>query len=320
MSDIKKFVGKFVRSPIKTTIVAYLIWKILKPHTEGLTFPEGIKVLKSEKDKELIFDDETKMYAVIKGNDFDYFSTQNEAEKYFNEGVKMKKLERLHESIFSEAVKPENLSPGKYYLLSDYRVGWDTAIKLISKRKTPGGWLIKFQRWENSRLVNDELEISDAGAEIKKQINESEFKRAGAMAERAFKESDDFDLDKLGSPARVTRSKSLRDEWNKSNPWLKAVSDVIWWYGVAGDWMWVPAEVVKKARSEKLNKLERLHESVMAEDIGKYKFVRNARTGDKCDYCGKQADEVWSKGYDTKAVCHDHKGNLRNEESVMKEV
>lgn len=96
-SLIKQFVGKLLKNPIKVGIIAYLVWKVLKPHVANKeSFAEGIKILKRKGDKELIYDTDMKIWAIVQGNNAIYFSKKEDAEKIFGEGVKMKASEKLN--------------------------------------------------------------------------------------------------------------------------------------------------------------------------------------------------------------------------------
>jgi hypothetical protein len=91
--EIKQFVGKFVKNPIKTGVVTYLVWKILKSNSESIQL-EGIQIVKQAKGKELIKDLDTDMYAVVRGNDVNFHKSINDAQKDFNENMTRK--ERLN--------------------------------------------------------------------------------------------------------------------------------------------------------------------------------------------------------------------------------
>ncbi len=52
--EVKKFVKKFVKNPIKAGVVAYLIWDILKKHSESVEpnpIDESLKKLKERYNK-----------------------------------------------------------------------------------------------------------------------------------------------------------------------------------------------------------------------------------------------------------------------------
>jgi hypothetical protein len=67
LSEIRNFVKKFVKSPITSMAVAYLIYRILRKNSEESCMLESIKVISKDNDCEIIFDTTTNSYAVIDG-------------------------------------------------------------------------------------------------------------------------------------------------------------------------------------------------------------------------------------------------------------
>jgi len=113
-SEVKNLVGKFVKNPVKSIIVLYLIKKILKPYVgnnESIDdSDEDIQVLQKQGDDELVYDKENNIYGVIKGVNISFYKNKDLALQDFNEkleDIKMNKLERLYESIVknSESLK-----------------------------------------------------------------------------------------------------------------------------------------------------------------------------------------------------------------------
>ena len=85
IAEIRKFVGKFVKSPVKTAVVVYLIYKILKKNTKAEGLYESV-IVSTDGDKELIFDTKLKVWVVLKKNKIVYSGTnKGEAERKFKE-------------------------------------------------------------------------------------------------------------------------------------------------------------------------------------------------------------------------------------------
>lgn len=103
LSTVRSFLKPIVNNPIKAGILAYLVVKLIKRHTNIESFSEDIKVINKQGPFEIIFDTETKTYAVIDGrgvhNDFIPVKDINEAKK------KIKELSSSKNSYQSEKVK-----------------------------------------------------------------------------------------------------------------------------------------------------------------------------------------------------------------------
>lgn len=100
LSIIKNFVSKFIDNPIKTGIVAFLIWRILKPSSSESC--EGFQVIKKQDDKELIYDTEDNLYYLVKnGKDIKSFRDKTKALKALNENY-----DGRIESLYKEVVTP----------------------------------------------------------------------------------------------------------------------------------------------------------------------------------------------------------------------
>ena len=113
LGDIRKFLQPIVRNPIKTGIVAYLVFKLLqKSKVQEVAMLENIKVIQSEGEFELIFDDVTKAYGVVDGREVHTsakpFRTLRDAQRHMKklvgkEQITQKKyrstLDELHEGF-----------------------------------------------------------------------------------------------------------------------------------------------------------------------------------------------------------------------------
>ena len=69
LAEIRNFVGKFLKNPIKSMAVAYLMYRILAKNVKENYMEENIRVLQREGKFEIIFDTTTNSYAVIDGRD-----------------------------------------------------------------------------------------------------------------------------------------------------------------------------------------------------------------------------------------------------------
>lgn len=104
--SIKNFISKFIRSPIRTGVVAFLLWRILKDEVKEETlFCEDIKVIARKGGKELIFDTKRKIFAVFDGRKIKYYSSEPLARRNF-EGVSRgrgfnEKLDKLYTIMHS---------------------------------------------------------------------------------------------------------------------------------------------------------------------------------------------------------------------------
>jgi len=110
LGEIKKFLGKFIHNPIKSIVVAYLIYKILKSNNikEALVMQEDFTTWEDDATKQvLLHDDATGSWIVLLGSKILHAGTdEQEARKVFQGDNKMenKKLTRLHEKVCKEAV------------------------------------------------------------------------------------------------------------------------------------------------------------------------------------------------------------------------
>ena len=103
-SQIKSFVGTVIKNPIKSVAIAYLIYRLLKKHTQEESLEESLRVLKKGNKHDLIFDTVTKSYLVIAhdGSFSKGYSDESSARKAFPESVKMNKL---YEKVINNAVR-----------------------------------------------------------------------------------------------------------------------------------------------------------------------------------------------------------------------
>lgn len=97
--NIKSFVGKIINNPLKTGIVAYLIYKILSKETKQESFSEKLEVIKKRGDLELVHDEEADYYAVINKSDVSYFDNLSQAKKSFDKALHDSGSESLEEGL-----------------------------------------------------------------------------------------------------------------------------------------------------------------------------------------------------------------------------
>jgi preprotein translocase subunit YajC len=120
--EIRKFLSKILKNPVKAGIFAYIFYKIIeKEFKEGIDLSEDIQVISVKGDKELIYDTNTKKWSVIKGNKILFIGDENKAKKLMGEN--MNKLESIHEKICKEAFKK-----GDKVKTSDGMSGYVTAV------------------------------------------------------------------------------------------------------------------------------------------------------------------------------------------------
>ena len=141
-AQIKVFVKKFVKNPLKAGIVAYLVFSILKKEfKEGfdMEISEAIKVLKQSGDRKLVQDLETNEYGVIDGVKTYFFNDEGNASRAYNlvisvkEGALSEKLDKYtadsfwdrqtlttKEIILKNAKLPTTLAPKKWNDLDDH--------------------------------------------------------------------------------------------------------------------------------------------------------------------------------------------------------
>jgi protoheme ferro-lyase len=71
LEDIKSFLKKFIKNPIVIAAVAYIIYNILRKYvkSESISSMDSIKVIEKVGNKEVIYDIDSKMHALIEGTD-----------------------------------------------------------------------------------------------------------------------------------------------------------------------------------------------------------------------------------------------------------
>lgn len=69
--DLKVFLKKFIKNPIVIAAVAYIIYNILKKYikTECVEINNSVKVVEKCGTKEVLYDNDSKMHALIDGTD-----------------------------------------------------------------------------------------------------------------------------------------------------------------------------------------------------------------------------------------------------------
>ena len=164
--EIRKFVKRFVKSPVMSMAVAYLIYKILsKKMKEGVNMEENIRVLHKDNGFEIIFDTTSNSYAVIDGRGVhnDIYPAKNlphakkiiqqvKSKKYSYRGEeKMSKLNTLYEKI---VLKETNV---------DAIVNNATKMKKVVK-------YLYYKRWADpGEITPDMLNDEDVAASLVRQ-------------------------------------------------------------------------------------------------------------------------------------------------------
>jgi amino acid permease len=75
LNEIKNFISKWIKNPIVIAIVGYLIYKTLQKYVKKESVNlnknkiESIQIIKRKANEEVIFDEETGMYAHIIGDE-----------------------------------------------------------------------------------------------------------------------------------------------------------------------------------------------------------------------------------------------------------
>lgn len=132
LNDIRLFVKKFTSNPIKTTIIVYLIYKILKKQNLNENFyEEKLATFENEDNKNvLIFDDKTGSYIVINGIDVLYSGTdEEEAKKVFEVKNKIQIKSKI-ENLYEKVIKKEAMEKATYLFNIEQITGIDDSIEM----------------------------------------------------------------------------------------------------------------------------------------------------------------------------------------------
>lgn len=118
LNETRKFVKKFIKSPILSAGAAYLIYKILSKKMKTESLMENIKVLQKDGEFEVIYDDISKTYSVIDGrgvhNDFYPVKDISEAKKLIQ---KLKSKKNSYQG--EEKMKENYMTSSNWKLITD---------------------------------------------------------------------------------------------------------------------------------------------------------------------------------------------------------
>jgi len=200
LADIRKFLSKVKANPVKSGIVAFVIWKIIKDsgilsskeqiELEIGSLRESIMVKGTANGKELIYDTISKQWAIIHGHKI-LFTGEDEQEarrkfkKYSNrvsEAFKMKKnivnnirLEKLHRKVCKEEFEFEvdvEIRPGKLKndseakrimkqaLLDFKKILKDKSLKVLSIDWDYDAY-VDMDSKEGTIIINPDIEFED---------------------------------------------------------------------------------------------------------------------------------------------------------------
>lgn len=80
LSDIKHFLKKYFKNPVVAVAVAYLIYRIMTKKLKKESLMESIKVISTNNNYEIIFDDTINKYILIDTKTHDVFQAETEGE------------------------------------------------------------------------------------------------------------------------------------------------------------------------------------------------------------------------------------------------